>query len=59
MSVAPYDYYDRDVLVTASAATLLEIAAGQLDPVKAFLTGRIKAQGNLGKAAFLKELFAI
>lgn len=57
--MAPYDYYDRDVLVTASAATLLEIAAGQLDPVKAFLTGRIKAQGNLGKAAFLKELFAI
>lgn len=56
IKVEPYEYYDRDVLVTSSAETLLEIAEGKLDPVKAFLTGKIKAEGNLGKAAFLKDL---
>ncbi len=56
VSVEPYEYYDRDVLVTAPADTILQIANGKLDPVKAFLTGKIKAEGNLGKAAFLKEL---
>ncbi len=56
VSVEPYEYYDRDVLVTASADIILQIAHGDLDPVKAFLTGKIKAEGNLGKAAFLKEL---
>lgn len=58
VNVEPYEYFDRDVLVTTSAETLLEIAEGKLDPVKAFLMGKIKAQGNLGKAAFLKELSA-
>lgn len=56
VKVEPYEYYDRDVLVTTSAKTLLEIANGKLDPVKAFLIGKIKAEGDLGKAAFLKEL---
>ena len=56
VSVEPYEYYDRDVLVTATAETILDIAHGKLDPVKAFLTGKIKAEGNLGKAAFLQEL---
>lgn len=56
VKVEPYEYYDRDVLVTTSAKTLLEIADGKLDPVKAFLLGKIKAEGDLGKAAFLKEL---
>lgn len=58
VNVEPYEYYDRDVLVTTSAATLLEIAEGKLDPVKAFLTGKLKASGDLSKAAFLKELSA-
>lgn len=58
INVEPYEYYDRDVLVTTSAAHLLEIVSGKLDPVKAYLTGKIKAEGNLGKAAFLKELSA-
>lgn len=54
--VEPYEYFDRDVLVTTSAETLLKIATGKLDPIKAYFTGKIKAEGNLGKAAFLKQL---
>lgn len=56
IKVEPYEYHDRDVLVTTSAVTLLEIANGKQDPIKAFFTGKIRAEGNLGKAAFLKEL---
>lgn len=56
VSVQPYEYYDRDALVTTKAAVLEEIAAGKLDVVKAFLTGKIKVEGNVGKAALLKEI---
>ena len=56
VTVQPYEYYDRDALVTTKAAVLEEIAAGKLDVVKAFLTGKIKVEGNVGKAALLKEI---
>lgn len=54
--VQPYEYYDRDALVTTKAEVLQDIAAGKLDVVKAFLTGKIKVEGNVGKAAMLKEI---
>ena len=54
--VQPYEYHDRDALVTTKAAVLQDIAAGKLDVVKAFLTGKIKVDGNVGKAALLKEI---
>lgn len=53
--VEPYDYFDRDVLVTASAAELLKVLEGELDLVAAYTTGRIKAEGNLGKVLKMKE----
>ena len=54
--VQPYEYHDRDALGTTKAAVLQDIAAGKLDVVKAFLTGKIKVDGNVGKAALLKEI---
>jgi len=56
LDIQPYEYYDRDVLVTTSAETLLKIAEGSLGLEKAYLTGKIKAEGNLGKALLLKEV---
>lgn len=56
VNVQPYEYYDRDALVITKAAVLEEIASGKLDVVKAFLTGKIKVEGNVGKAAMLKEI---
>jgi putative sterol carrier protein len=58
IKVEPYDYVDRDALITTSAENLLAIANAGLDPVQAYLTGKIKVEGNLGKAAMLKELSA-
>lgn len=56
VNVQPYEYYDRDALVTTKAAVLKDIAAGKLDVVKAFMTGKIKVEGNVGKAALLKDI---
>ena len=50
LSIEPYEYYDRDAIFICSADTLLKIAAGKLDPVFAFTTGKLKVEGSLGKA---------
>lgn len=54
--VEPYEYYDRDLLVTADTDTLVAIAAGKMAMEAAYLTGKLKAEGNLGKALLLKKI---
>lgn len=54
--VEPYEYYDRDVIVTCDAEHLIQIAEGKLGMEAAYLTGKIKAEGDLGKALLLKKL---
>lgn len=54
--VEPYEYYDRDVIVTCDADTLIKLAEGKLGMETAYFSGKIKAEGNLGKALLLKEL---
>lgn len=56
VNVEPYEYYDRDLVVTCDAVTLVSIAEGKLGMEAAYLTGKIKAEGNLGKALLLKAL---
>lgn len=56
VNIQPYEYYDRDVLVTCTAETLLKIVSGKLDPIFAFTTRKIKVEGDLGKAVLLKEI---
>ena len=56
INVEPYEYYDRDVLITCTAETLLKMVKGKLDPVLAFTTKKIKVDGDLGKALVLKEI---
>ena len=50
LHVEPYEYYDRDILVTTSAADLLALAQGSLDILEAYQSGKISAEGNLAKA---------
>ncbi|MGN0553031.1 MAG: SCP2 sterol-binding domain-containing protein [Oscillospiraceae bacterium] len=53
--VEPYEYYDRDFILTASALDLLGIVEGTLDAVNAYTTGKIKIEGSIDKAlAFQK-----
>lgn len=54
--VEPYDYYDRDVLVTAGAKELIAVAEGKTDFESAIQAGTVYAEGNVSKLALLKEL---
>lgn len=54
--VEPYEYFDRDVMFTCKASTLLKIAEGTLDPVMAFTLQKLKVEGNFDKALKLNEL---
>ena len=54
--VEPYEYYDRDAIFTCSAETLFKIYAGKLDPVLAVTLGKLKVEGNIDKALYLKKL---
>ena len=56
--VEPYEYYDRDAVLIASADTFMKIAQGKLDPVLAFTLHKLKVEGSIDKALKLKELIA-
>ncbi len=56
IKIEPYEYFDRDVLFTMTAKNLIKIGLGELDPVWAFTTGRLKLEGSIDKALLLKEL---
>lgn len=58
VEVQPYDYKDRDILVTADGRTILDMMSGKLDVVAAYLTHKISAEGDLGKADILKKLIS-
>lgn len=54
--IEPYEYYDRDVIFTCRADTLLRIIEGKTDPVLAFTMQKLKVEGDIGKALRLKEM---
>ena len=45
------------VTVTMSAADFVELSHGRLDGIMAFMTGKVKATGDLGLAGKLQKLF--
>lgn len=53
--IEPFEYYDRDATFICTADVLFKIMSGKLDPVKAFTVGKLKVEGDLGKALKLKE----
>ena len=55
LKIEPYEYFDRDVLFTTTAETLLNIAKGKTDAVLAFTIGKLKVEGDFGKALLLQQ----
>jgi putative sterol carrier protein len=49
---------EADVSVTASSETAIGIFEKTVDPMMAFLTGKIKLKGDIGKIAMLKGLIS-
>lgn len=47
VNVEPYDYYDRNALVTVNPTNLLKILDGKLDPVEAYTKGKVLVDGDV------------
>lgn len=56
LSIEPYEYIDRQAVFTASFDVFKNIALGNLDPVKAFITKKLSVDGDFNKALKLKRL---
>lgn len=56
ISVEPYEYYDRQCAITISDADFSRLTRGKLDPVKAYDEGKLRAEGDLGRALQFTEL---
>lgn len=54
--VEPYEYYDRDCCLIASADTLTKLVEDKLDAVMAFTTGKLKVEGSIDKALEFQKI---
>lgn len=50
VNVEPYEYYDRNAIITMNGTNFIKLINGKLDPVVAFTTGKIKVDGDMGAA---------
>ena len=50
VSIEPYEYIDRNCAITMSMADFNKMIDGKLDPMIAFSTGKLKLDGDAGKA---------
>lgn len=55
-SVEPYEYIDRSCAFTIEQANFLKLLDGKLDPVAAYTVGKLKVDGDLGKALEFSKL---
>ena len=56
LHVEPDEYYDRDARFICAPDVLLKIADGEMDPVWAFTTQKLRVEGNIDKALRLNEI---
>ncbi len=48
INVEPYEYYDRDMIITTSADVIVQMAAGKLQPMEAYTNGQLRISGDIG-----------
>ena len=56
VNIEPYEYNDRNCAISISMANFQKLMAGKLDPVAAFTLGKLKVDGDLGKALEFSKL---
>ncbi len=56
LSVEPYEYYDRDVKFIVTAKNFLKLINGSLNSVLAYTTGKLKIEGDIGKALEVQKI---
>lgn len=50
ISIEPYEYNDRNCAITMKMNDLVKLLDGKLDAVAAFTLGKLKVEGDIGKA---------
>jgi putative sterol carrier protein len=56
INVEPYEYIDRNCAITINMTNFNKLIDGKLDPVLAFTTGKLKVDGDAGKALEFSKL---
>jgi putative sterol carrier protein len=56
INVEPYEYNDRNCAITMSLTDFNNLIDGKLDPVAAFTFGKLKVDGDIGKAVEFSKL---
>ena len=56
VNVEPYEYNDRNCAITMNMEDFNKLIDGKLDPVKAFTFGKLKVDGDIGKALEFSKL---
>lgn len=56
VDIQPYEYNDRSCAISMKMSNFLKMMDGKLDAVLAFTTGKLKVDGDLGKAMEFSEL---
>ena len=56
VDIQPYEYYDRDAIVTTNASALVDIATGKLNISEAYNKGILYVDGDLHKASLLEKI---
>ena len=57
LSVEPYEYIDRQANLIISSNNFHKLINKELNAVMAFATGKLKIEGDIGKASELANLF--
>ena len=56
VNVEPYDYHDRNCAISMKSDDFDNLISGKLDPVAAFTVGKLKVDGDIGKALEFSNL---
>ena len=56
VSVEPYEYNDRNCAITMSQENFLKLLNGKMNPVTGYTLGKIKVDGDVGKALEFSKL---
>lgn len=56
VNVEPYDYYDRNAVVTVNPTNLLKLVDGKLDPIEAYNKGKVTVDGDVNAVLTVLKL---
>ena len=56
VEVRPYDYREHDLILICDTYDFLKIARGEMSAMAAYTVGRLKIEGDIGRASVIQKL---